>query len=152
MNFFDELVEQMIDEVDNASTGYVMFELSIPQKLLQANSGQSGHWSKKSKATAKARDYAYLIARSDMYAGLLLTCPWTHATARETYFFPCKAGRDERNATASTKAYWDGIVDAGLLANDMYENLRHIPPRFDIDKKNPRLVIQIWNTSEAMKG
>ena len=75
--------------------------------------------------------------------------PWPlkHATARETFVWPDKRRRDVRNAEASTKAQWDGIVDSGLIIDDDYHHLTHMPSEFDYDKSNPRLIIEIWDTS-----
>ena len=41
------------------------------------------------------------------------------------------------------KAYYDGVVDAGLILDDNYNILTHGRPTFHTDKENPRVEITI---------
>lgn len=69
---------------------------------------------------------------------------WEHARVTTTYYVRDKRGlkRDEDNALASLKAAFDGIAEAGVVAND--RGLHHDERiRFEIDSENPRVEIVV---------
>ena len=150
MKYFDQLVQDMIEDVDASATDCVTLKLTLPAKILMANSGQNKHWAKKAAEIKRVKRDTALICMAAM-SGVTYPCPWQRAVALETYVWTSNAVRDERNATTSTKAIWDGIVDSGLLIDDDTKHLRHIPPIFKVDKTDPHLLIQIWNVT-LMKG
>jgi hypothetical protein len=78
----------------------------------------------------------------------LESLPWPRVTAQETYYWPTRRRRDVRNAESSMKAYYDGFVQAGLLADDDIEHLTHLPSRFELDKDNPRVVVVLETNEE----
>ena len=47
--------------------------------------------------------------------------------AEVTFTFPNRRRRDQDNALASLKSFWDGCVDAGLLADDKLPDFRVEP-------------------------
>jgi Holliday junction resolvase RusA-like endonuclease len=67
--------------------------------------------------------------------------PWQKVQTQETYYFKTNRRRDIRNAEALCKAYYDGFVEAGLMADDNHQILTHAPTRIEVDKDNPRLEI-----------
>ena len=67
--------------------------------------------------------------------------PWQKVQTQETYYFKTNRRRDIRNAEALCKAYYDGFVEAGLMADDNHQILPHAPTRIEVDKDNPRLEI-----------
>lgn len=66
---------------------------------------------------------------------------WRSATAQAVFYWPDKRRRDIRNAEYALKAAYDGIVDAGLIPDDSAEHLTHLPTRFEVDRKCPRVEI-----------
>ena len=119
----------------------IALKLALPSNLLSPNARVNRH--KKAAITKSARRTAMLIARSSMNGG---GYPLKHAVARETFVWPDKRRRDVRNAEASTKAVWDGIVDSGLIFDDDYWHLTHLPSQFDLNKHDPHLLIEIWES------
>lgn len=67
--------------------------------------------------------------------------PWDKVETQETYYFKTNRRRDIRNAEALCKAYYDGFVEAGLMADDNHNILSHLPTKLDVDKDNPRVEI-----------
>jgi hypothetical protein len=45
------------------------------------------------------------------------------------------------------KAYYDGVVDAGLIQDDNHHILTHGQPTFQVDATDPRVEITITSTS-----
>lgn len=112
--------------------------LPLPPKVLSPNA-RPRTWHAKNKATGRYRHAACLATQ-------LANHPrrqWQHVTAQATFYWPAPARRDVLNAEASLKAAYDGIVDAGLIPDDSYEILRHLPAKFDIDPRRPRVEITI---------
>jgi hypothetical protein len=56
----------------------------------------------------------------------------------------CKDKRqDKDNIAAGTKFILDGIVQAGVLKNDGWKEIGDIYHRFQVDKKNPRILVRL---------
>lgn len=70
---------------------------------------------------------------------MLEDIPWKRVTANVVFYHKVKRKRDEDNAMGSLKAAYDGIVDAGLVKDDDWENMSREIPRFKIDKDYPRV-------------
>ena len=118
--------------------------LPLPSRELSPNS--RCHWAAKAQAASDARFDAKLATRSALREASEV-CAWDAATVEPHYFFRVNRRRDGDNATASCKAIFDGLADAGLVKND--SQLRHLPPVFAVDKKNPRL--ELWITKAATR-
>ena len=71
----------------------------------------------------------------------IYTKPWDKVETQETYYFKTNRRRDIRNAEALCKAYYDGFVEAGLMADDNHNILTYLPTRLEVDKDNPRVEI-----------
>lgn len=116
--------------------------LPLPNKCLSPNARTC--WQAKAGATKKARRLAKeCVEACELDNGSL---PWPAAEATEVFFHATKRGRDERNQVAMLKAYYDGIVDAGLISDDNFEVLTHGKPSFKHDKENPRVEITLTRT------
>ena len=111
--------------------------LPIPHRCLSPNARV--HWTVKAGVTKKARR----LAREAVEAEEVCTAPWQAVEAQEAFYFPTNRNRDERNAVAMLKAYYDGIVDSGLIPDDNHQVLSHGQPTFHTDKENPRVEITI---------
>ena len=133
----------------------VLLVFPLPDKKLSPNGRVA--WKEKQTLTKAARQSAYLHCMAlprHIRSGLKL--PFEHATVEATFFWPekTKAGRNDNtrrdpcNAEASTKAIFDGFKDAGIITDDDYVHMRHLPPVFG-KSDQPRLVIEIWDTSSV---
>ena len=124
----------------------VILTCSLPSRELSPN-GPKGKWRAKGKATREHREAAAAKARGVVQlidvAPVGYSTPWQRATLQASFYWPDLRRRDELNAAATLKAYIDGIVDGGLLADDSTEHLRHLPATFDIDRKHPRVELTI---------
>ena len=70
--------------------------------------------------------------------------PWWNACRVEPeFFFKNDQRRDQDNAMGSIKAAYDGIVDAGLVNDDDYDQMKRGEPKFSVDKKCPRVQLTI---------
>ena len=104
------------------------------------------HWSKKSRAAKAMRSTAQMVTRS----ALVHRNPqWERAEITYRFFWPDRRNRDFDNFKTVMKPAVDGIVDAGLIADDNAKNLRGSGNDFaEYDKANPRveIVIERLNT------
>ena len=116
--------------------------LPLPHYCLSPNART--HWTMKAGVTKKARR----LAREAVEAEEVCTAPWSRVKAHEAFFYGTNRNRDERNAVAMLKAYYDGVVDAGLIIDDNHQILSHGQPTFDIDKEAPRVEITIYNMED----
>ena len=102
------------------------FEVSLPYRSLSSN-GNKGSWRVKHRATSEYRSEAMLLAGQAM-ARVRWSRPERASVVLE---FGIKGGRaagryqprDEQNALASAKALIDGMVDAGVVADDSRKHL-----------------------------
>ena len=71
------------------------------------------------------------------------TSPWQRVSVSATFYHKDKRRRDDVNSLAMLKAAYDGIVDAGVIADDDSEHLTTQPAVFKHDKLYPRVEILI---------
>jgi Holliday junction resolvase RusA-like endonuclease len=119
----------------------IVIILPLPNKALSPNfmAGSLGGRMHKATATQKYRR----LACEAVEAENVESAPWGVVSVKATFYWPDKRIRDQRNADASMKAAYDGIVDAGLVVNDDYAHMRGELPVFELDKTNPRVMIEI---------
>ena len=106
----------------------VSLDLPWPPADLNPNRARRLHWAARREATALYRRDCFLIAR--VKTGWLrrvkdgtpmpLTPP---VSATVTFWMPDRRRRDLDNLLAAMKPAWDGLVDAGLLADDNADQL-----------------------------
>ena len=108
--------------------------LPLPDRRLSPN--QQGHWRPKAAAKKKARSWGAKLA--SWLKGKRFSSYQLH------FYWKDKRRRDQDNASASCKAYLDGISDA--VGQDDSEWL-HNGVRFHLDKENPRLEV-VFELSE----
>lgn len=116
--------------------------LPLPPRELSPNARVS-YW-RRAAATRRYRRTAGLTALAA--AGRRLN--WNRAVARATFYWPDQLRRDIRNAEASLKAAYDGIVDAGVLTDDRAGVLAHDQTAFQVDPTRPRVEIRIIRKKE----
>lgn len=97
----------------------IRIEIPIPPKRCHPNS-RGRHWASKARAMKDYRGLVRMIASRERPAW-----PLERAVIRATFHFGCKRRRDPDNLLASLKGAFDGLVDAGILADD--HAVRHEP-------------------------
>lgn len=63
-----------------------------------------------------------------------------------TWYCPNKR-KDKDNVMCGQKYIFDGLQEGGYLTNDGWEQLGVVTHRFEVDKKNPRIEIEILEVS-----
>lgn len=65
-----------------------------------------------------------------------------------TITWHCKDKRkDKDNIAVGTKFILDGLVEADVIENDGWKQIGNITHRFDVDKQNPRVEVEIEEVS-----
>jgi Holliday junction resolvase RusA-like endonuclease len=72
------------------------------------------------------------------------TPKWQTCTILPTFYHAQRRRRDQMNLLGSLKAYEDGLVLAGLLADD--EGVIWLPAVKLIDRENPRVTLTVTRT------
>jgi Holliday junction resolvase RusA-like endonuclease len=98
----------------------------LPDRPLNPN--WRGHWAIKAKAVKGYRRLACALALEAIGRGRKPR--WTAASVRAEFVFRDYRRRDPDNLMASLKPVWDGLRDAGVLADD--DRLAILPPLIDI--------------------
>lgn len=125
--------------------------LSLPPRELSPNhtvGSRGGRMAKsvKTKAYRQAAHTEAMVALCGRYSPL-----WPHAVALATFYVKDRRRRDRDNLLASLKAAFDGITDAGIVADDA--GLTHQPVRVFVDKVRQRVEIELWpNVMAAPAG
>ena len=104
----------------------VTLDLPWPPAILNPNRARRLHWTAQHKAAKEYRWECFLYgkARSRELAGAKVPLPLpAPIAATVTFYMPNRRRRDLDNLLAATKPAWDGIVDAGLLADDNADQL-----------------------------
>jgi crossover junction endodeoxyribonuclease RusA len=120
----------------------ITITIPIPHRALSPNART--HWATKAKKVKAARGVAWWYAKVD--ADWTPT-HWTNAISTVVWYAKTATHPDPDNALAMLKPYFDGLADAGVLAND--RNLAHNPIRFEKDRANPRVELTISMIEEA---
>jgi len=115
----------------------VTITLPLPPEALKPNARP--HWSRKARAAKAYRKRAWASTLAATGAGLPER--WRRASVQVVAFFPTARHPDPDNLIASLKAAFDGIADAGLIAND--KELWPLRPVIGKDKANPRIELTI---------
>ncbi len=115
--------------------------LPLPSGLLSPNHtiGSIGGRFAKAGAIKKYRK----LAKEAVACAKIETSPWQKVSVKAQFYFKNKRRRDPDNATGSLKAAYDGIVDAGLVADDDYEHMEREKPIFSGDHRHPRAELTI---------
>lgn len=113
--------------------------ITLPQEALNPNSSV-GMWGK-AKAKKDHKTEAWLVAMNWLNERNLDPPRWAAATIQCRFYFAKKRRRDKDNFAAAMKAAFDGIAQAGIVAND--SGFTPLPVIMDIDQNRPRVVIEI---------
>lgn len=116
--------------------------LPLPPKELHPNARV--HWMVKAKQTLSyrttARWVAYEVLNPIGFHGKSRPY-WKAATVQATFYFKVNRRRDADGLLSSLKAAFDGLADAGVIADD--SGLTHLPVIVKVDAKNPRVELEI---------
>ena len=120
--------------------------LPLPPRVLSPNCppGSRGGRMAKAAASKKYRKLACDAAKAEQVE----SGPWEKATARAAFFHKQRRRRDDVNHLAMLKAAYDGVVQAGLLADDDSEHLKTLTPTFAIDRKFDRVELTFTREGE----
>lgn len=110
--------------------------LPLPDRRLSQNARV--HWAVRAKATKAARLAAWAAACEAMKGA---RPAWAKARVQIEAWFKTATHPDPANLVADCKAYFDGLQDAGMIAND--KGLWPDRPRIGKDKGRPRLELTI---------
>jgi crossover junction endodeoxyribonuclease RusA len=120
----------------------IVITLPIPRRELSPNA--RCHWHAKRRAVKAAREIARWTTTIAGGACLMLTAARIDIRA----FHATDRRRDRDNLIASCKPYFDGLADAGLIANDSGFTLG--PVVFGVDKEEPRIELEVsWETRDT---
>lgn len=95
-----------------------------------SNRDRHKHWRVKRREARMIRTAAHVIAQQER---VTVSSP---VSVEVAWVFPDARDRDIENW--STKALMDGIVDAGVLADDNARKLARISKHIDLDARTPR--------------
>lgn len=112
--------------------------IELPAGMTLINANDRLHWAVKARLTKTIRDAAHIITRQAKVPRL--------EKARIEFFFhpgPRIRRRDAANWFPSAKAAVDGVVDAGVLADDSDEFLEGPIPRRGEAREKSQLVLVI---------
>jgi crossover junction endodeoxyribonuclease RusA len=116
----------------------ITITISLPPKGCRPN-GSHGHWRAKSSAKKLYRKACHLATLEATQGHPPQR--WLKASAQVSAYFPTARHMDPDNLIASLKAAFDGIADAGIVAND--KGLWPLRPIISKDAGNPRVEITI---------
>ena len=119
----------------------ILILLPLPSKVLQPNFTVGSYGGRMMKAAATKR---YRRLAREAVEEACEGVPWWEACRVEAeFFFRDSRRRDQDNAMGSIKAAYDGIVDAGLVNDDDYDQMKRGEPKFSVDKACPRIQLTI---------
>lgn len=113
--------------------------LPLPPKQLAPNWRSRSHWPK--VRALKSYRHEAKVETLKAVGPKSLRLYWTHAVTQATFYFKVNRRRDDDNLSASLKAAWDGIADAGVVINDA--GFTHMPPLVFTDKRRPRVELKL---------
>jgi len=117
-------------------TGRMTVTLRLPPRELSPNARVG--WAARAAAVKWYRESARLIALVALSRKKPL---WTKARVRCRFYFADRRRRDRDNLLASMKAAFDGLADAGVVADDC--GMIHQPVEIGIDRALPRVEIDV---------
>lgn len=91
------------------------------------------HWAVRAKSTLRNREWATNAAVA------ALIPPLEHCIVEMVWTVPTKTRRDEENPMYDFKAVCDGLVDAGVVPDDVPQYMTKLMPRIEYVKGEQRV-------------
>lgn len=98
------------------------------------------HWAVRAKSTERNRQWAMNAATA------ALIPPLEHAIVEMVWTVPTRLRRDAENPMYDFKAMCDGLVDAGILPDDVPKYMTKLMPRVEYVKGEKRVELIITGT------
>lgn len=117
--------------------GGILVTLPLPPKELSPNARV--HWARKQRVVREYREMAKVAAQ--LAIGREAAPRWERATVQATFYFRVRRRRDMDNLSGWCKQNFDGLADAGVVAND--SGFTHLPVRVEIDRDRPRVELRV---------
>lgn len=117
---------------------HIIIERPHPPKVLHPNA--RAHWRDKSAATKRYRADTKAVAMAIL--GYSRPPRWERANVQCTFHFRRRRNRDRDNLLGWMKAAFDGIADAGIVANDC--GMIHHPIEIVDQALDECVVIRMW--------
>ena len=118
-------------------TEMLRLELPLPAKELSPNARV--HWSVRNRATQEAKD-AVVCAVLEQRAR---SKPLATATVTVRFVVPNYRRRDHQNLIASSKAYVDGLVLAGVIVDDDTKHIKEVYPPVEMRRGQRMTIIEV---------
>ena len=118
------------------SEARALVELDLPMPPRELSPNYRGHWREVAPIRRDYREHCLMLALVAIQNnGGRPEYPLAPPVVAEvTFTFPDRRRRDQDNALAGLKAAWDGLVDAGLLADDKMPDFRVVPQQEEYRK------------------
>jgi crossover junction endodeoxyribonuclease RusA len=116
-----------------------VLEIAVPGGGPSLNS--RGHWAVRSRKARAFRDDAYLLARDARNRSPFGGFPWNRVVIHLVFRFPTQRRRDLDNLIGTAKPAIDGLVLAGVIADDSAANVVGLQPSIAVDPRVPRALV-----------
>ena len=117
-------------------------ELPLPPKELSPNARV--HYQVRARATREAKDEVIIaLAQQPPALRFLRPRPYERATVTVTFIVPDRRNRDKGNLIGSAKPYLDGLVDAGVIADDNWKAIEEVYPPIEYQKGVRKTIIEV---------
>lgn len=97
-------------------------------------------------AAEQKKEYTDLIAWTAKAAGI----PYMERIDVAIHWYEPNRRRDKDNISAGIKFVLDGLVKAGVIKNDGWKQIGDILHFFDVDRRNPRVEVEITEIREVV--
>ena len=118
-----------------------MIKIVIPDIPPSLNVWSWMHWSKASQIKKQWEKDIYYTSHQQRYDNRE-SLPYEKAKVRITFYFKTHANRDFDNM--NLKFPLDGLVKAGVIADDSTKVIGQVEIVPAYDKNNPRVEIEVW--------
>lgn len=119
--------------------------ITLPQPSPDiAGNDRAGHWQVRARLRKRAKQDAYLAARSVMNRQRGAWEPWTPVVVTYRWFLGYRQRAvDVDNAVARMKPGLDGLVEAGLIAGDSPKHVHALQVEYARDWNDPRVEVVV---------
>ena len=118
-------------------TNYRRGVITVPGSLPSMNeiiAASKKHWAQYSNMKKENTEAVAWVAKGqELHRRVIVECTWYCGNKR----------KDPDNVQAGVKFVLDGLVEAGVLENDGWQQVAGIVHRFEIDRDNPRVEIHL---------